>query len=511
MSPLLIYLLKLSLSLTVMYAFYRIVLQRFTFYRHNRWYLLLYSMVSFLIPLIDLATLWSPSSPRLQKVSDWVPPVVTQYTGPATRSAHGIGWLMWLFAAVSMFLLVRMLIRLWSLQRLRKKASLLREGQVKVYQVEDAIAPFSFGNAIYINQHQHTAAELENILRHEFVHVSERHTIDMLWAEFLCLVNWYNPAAWLIRKAIRQNLEFIADNRVLETGVNKKEYQYLLLQVLGQRPVPAGISFNVSSLKKRIAMMNKNKTARAHLSWFFLLLPVAAIVLLSFRSNWPPPEKMSSVRVTPGPILAVADTVPRVEEVRIEKKAPVKSNATVKKKAEVEPKVEVVPFDSKKEKAETKAIHAVPAAKSRKDEPVVLELKPAKEKEKSPEKLKLKEPKVEKVKLKEPKVEKVKFKETAPSKKSSSALPTEKQWKLAEKAAKEERKIKAPDHKVSVNADNRVVYRHGDVTMVSDTVRIILEEDSRNETVEISSPGTSFTKAGQKVKEELVAPRGKMK
>jgi beta-lactamase regulating signal transducer with metallopeptidase domain len=97
--------------------------------------------------------------------------------------------------------------------------------------------------------------------------------MDILWGEWLCILNWYNPFAWMIRRSIRQNLEFIADNKVLENGIDKKQYQYLLLKVTGSPQFTIGASFNLSSLKKRIAMMNKIKSARVHLLRFLLLFP----------------------------------------------------------------------------------------------------------------------------------------------------------------------------------------------------------------------------------------------
>jgi TonB-dependent SusC/RagA subfamily outer membrane receptor len=151
--------------------------------------------------------------------------------------------------------------------------------------VNKNIIPFSFGNSIFINQQQHTEEELNEIIRHEFIHVKQQHTIDILLSEIVLLFNWYNPFAWLLRKTIRQNLEFIADQHVLKNGLNKKEYQYLLLKVVGISSFSIGNQFNFSSLKKRIIMMNKMKSARLHLVKFLFIVPLLAVLLLSFRKN----------------------------------------------------------------------------------------------------------------------------------------------------------------------------------------------------------------------------------
>ena len=133
---------------------------------------------------------------------------------------------------------------------MRRKAQLLSVDGMKLYQVNKNIIPFSFGNAVFINSELHSEDELREIIRHEFVHVKQRHTLDILWSEWLCIINWYNPFAWMLKRSIRQNLEFIADNKVLQNGVDRKQYQYLLLKVIGNNHFSIAPKFNFSSLKK---------------------------------------------------------------------------------------------------------------------------------------------------------------------------------------------------------------------------------------------------------------------
>jgi hypothetical protein len=113
--------------------------------------------------------------------------------------------------------------------------------------------------------------------------VKQKHTIDIVWSEWLCILNWYNPFAWLLRNAIRENLEFIADSKVLQNGIDKKQYQYLLLKVVGVHQNNIATSFNFTSLKKRIAMMNKMRSAKLHIIRFIFVLPLLAIVLMASR------------------------------------------------------------------------------------------------------------------------------------------------------------------------------------------------------------------------------------
>ncbi len=215
-------------------------------------------------------------------------------------------------AAGVLVMLVRLLIQLLSFRSMMKKSTKVSEEGMTIYQVDDNIIPFSFGNSIFINRALHNETELQEIIRHEFVHVKQKHSMDIIWGELLCLFNWYNPFAWLLKKAIRQNLEFIADHKVLEHGVDKKQYQYLLLKVIGNNHFSIANQFNFSSLKKRIAMMNKMKSAKRNLVRFLFLLPVLAIILLSFReqlsrtTSTEQPQELVQTIIPP----AYTDTVP---------------------------------------------------------------------------------------------------------------------------------------------------------------------------------------------------------
>ncbi|HEX2627714.1 MAG TPA: M56 family metallopeptidase [Chitinophagaceae bacterium] len=288
------YLLKLSVSMAVVYLFYQLVLRRITFYNWNRWYLLGYSVLCFLIPFIDISPVLQQQEWNDSQIVQWLPALSygtteTTITVGETVSVSN-SWSAWditkvIFVVGVIIMALRLLIQVISFRRLMKKAKLVTIDEMKLYEVDASIIPFSFGNSIFVNPALHSTKELEEIIRHEFVHVKQRHSIDIIWGELLCLFNWYNPFAWLIRASIRQNLEFIADNKVLQHGIDRKQYQYLLLKVMGNHQFSIANQFNFSSLKKRIAMMNKIKSAKVHLLRFLFVLPLLAILLVSFREK----------------------------------------------------------------------------------------------------------------------------------------------------------------------------------------------------------------------------------
>lgn len=282
------YIVKLSISLAVIFLFYQLVLRKVTFYNWNRLYLLIYTIACFLIPFIDINPVLHRNEWNEISIVQWIPAIhnVREVNTENAFSFNYWNLISLLFVSGIIVLLGRLLLQLISFKKMIKKASLISSEGLKIYQVNDSIIPFSFGNSIFINRELHSAAELEEIIRHEFVHVKQKHSIDIIWGEMLCIMNWYNPFAWLLKKVIRQNLEFIADNKVVENGIDKKQYQYLLLKVIGNNQYSIATQFNFSSLKKRIAMMNKTKSAKRQLGRFLFLLPVLAIILLSFRKTF---------------------------------------------------------------------------------------------------------------------------------------------------------------------------------------------------------------------------------
>ena len=284
------YLLKLFISLALVYIFYQLVLRKLTFYTGNRWYLLLYSLISFIIPFINIDFLLEKNQWKNIEVIHYIP-LLEKYTVeiPAAQNRttlFGVWNIVTSIMLVGIFImLIRLLIQFWSVRKIRRSAILLHKEDLKLYHVDRNIIPFSFGNAIYVNRGLHSEDDLKEIIRHEFVHVKQRHSIDVLWSEILCIINWYNPFAWMLRKAIRQNLEFIADNNIIQSGFDRKQYQFLLLKVTGVSNFSIANQFNYSSLKKRIAMMNKMKSARLNLLRFLFVLPLVAVLLLAFRKN----------------------------------------------------------------------------------------------------------------------------------------------------------------------------------------------------------------------------------
>ena len=153
---------------------------------------------------------------------------------------------------------------LWRLKR--NGVNYEPEDGVQLVESEKITAPFSFFHWVFYNPIHHNDDEWAQIWAHECIHVHQRHSIDMLTAEALKIVFWFNPFAWWHQRLVQETLEFITDRAVLDSGVEKKSYQYHLLRSTlsaDKQSFPNSINaphFNKSFLKERIQMMNKTKS-----------------------------------------------------------------------------------------------------------------------------------------------------------------------------------------------------------------------------------------------------------
>lgn len=267
-------LLKANLAIIVFTLFYWLLLRKVTFYRINRVYLLFAIIFTLLFPFIDIS-FFSPV--QLAALPDIIPGVLVepQTTGTSTWYYVTLIWITGLLAFA-----LRLFFQFYSLYNLHRQSVPAKEtGYIRV--VKDQISPFSFGPYIYINPQLHSHEQLNIVLLHEQIHVKHKHTLDILLVEILLLINWFNPAAWLMRKAVKENLEYATDSQVLKNGVMPKEYQYHLLNTTCITPAfTVQNSFTIADLKKRIIQMNTEKTSSSRLLSYSVIPVLSGLLLL---------------------------------------------------------------------------------------------------------------------------------------------------------------------------------------------------------------------------------------
>ena len=144
---------------------------------------------------------------------------------------------------------------------------------------ESNMPPFSFFNFLVVNSSQFDSQRFSQIIAHEKVHICQWHTIDILFTEIASILLWANPLIWISKRYIKLNLEYIADEAVLNTGVNKKAYQYSLLYTsLNPEKCRLANLFNSSPIKLRIKMMNSKKSSWIGLYKYTLVIPLTIAV-----------------------------------------------------------------------------------------------------------------------------------------------------------------------------------------------------------------------------------------
>jgi Zn-dependent protease with chaperone function len=291
MGAILVYLLKANLALALFVAAYYGLLRRLTFLRANRAYLLVALGLAAGYPALPVpALLPAPVATYVPSTAFSGGPRITlieNALAPTAASTPAFDWLLVagaLYGAGALLLLLRLLGQLVSLGLVWRRSRLgVAQGQT-VHVLPGEGGAFSFGGAIFLSSTTLRAepTTLAALLRHEQAHVRQGHTLDVLLVQVAVAVAWANPAAWLLRRAVLDNLEYLADEAALQTGLDRRTYQYSLLQLLPLAvPAPA-LAFHLSSLtlKNRIHMLNQPHSSTRQLGRYLLAGPLVLALAL---------------------------------------------------------------------------------------------------------------------------------------------------------------------------------------------------------------------------------------
>ena len=275
METLFIYLIKTSGLIATFYLSYYLFLRKETFFTTNRWFLISGLITSILLPLVTIKKIiWIEPTPKNYDFAE----IPLQNT-TATESVE-LNWYLILVAIYGiglLFFLCKFLFDFRQLTIVLRGRTIQQQADFKCIDVDENVSPFSYFNYIVYNSALYSPSELENILEHEKVHCKQNHSIDVIIANFFCILFWYNPFIWLYKKSILQNLEFIADHEASKIVNDKKAYQITLLKVTThENCVAISNHFYQSLIKKRIVMLNKNQSKKRN-SWKYALIIPALI------------------------------------------------------------------------------------------------------------------------------------------------------------------------------------------------------------------------------------------
>ena len=279
------YLIKANVVLVVLFGFYQLISAGDTFFKWRRVSLLTIYVLSLLLPTIDLSVLVNETAPLsniLPRMTYNLPEVTVQ---PTHDTFDWQQLAVWLYTGVALALLLRVFWQVVVVCRLAQRSERATLHGTAVCLLTGDYSPFSFFRWIFVNPDDKTPSQVQQILTHEQTHVAQWHSADALLSQLFVAAFWFNPAAWLMRLQVRNNLEYLADRSVINGGTDKKAYQYHLLAVAYRTNVATITNnFNVLPLKKRIKMMNK-QTSNPLARFKYLLFVPLAVALLAMNST----------------------------------------------------------------------------------------------------------------------------------------------------------------------------------------------------------------------------------
>lgn len=288
MSAFFVYILQSAVCLAILFLFYSILLSRETFYRYNRVALLCLIPLSFVLPLCHLPLFTENESVApvpvviLDNLSafSYVTDDVEATAAPVPVALVAAIVLYW---AGVVFFVARYIVTIVHLLRLMSSGRRVTDDEGRqIIVLPRSIAPFSWFGRIVLSEEDY-AAHSREILLHESAHIRKRHSLDLLVADLCTWLQWFNPAAWLLKRELQTVHEYEADAEVIDQGIDARQYQLLLIKrSVGSKFYCVTNHFNHNKLNKRITMMLKKKSNRKATWKYLYVIPVALCTVTVF-------------------------------------------------------------------------------------------------------------------------------------------------------------------------------------------------------------------------------------
>jgi len=306
MGDLLVYILKSSICLAVFYLFYKTMLSRETLHKFNRIVLLSLFLISLILPFIEISfqkeAPYTGLSLNLETLL-----AMAQDAGTGEEAANPANnWLLYLVVAYLsgvVFSVIKVGFSFFKMFSLLKSGGTRRElieNNVRLIIHKKDSAPFSWMRYIAISEKDYSESGKE-IITHELAHISRKHSIDLLLAESVKIIHWFNPAAYLLKQELQNIHEYEADEAVINKGIDAKQYQLLLIKkAVGDRLYTMANSFNHSKLKNRITMISKKKSPKWAAVKAMFLLPLSMFAVAAFATEEASTvfEPVSEIKIT---------------------------------------------------------------------------------------------------------------------------------------------------------------------------------------------------------------------
>ena len=289
------FLLKSAISLIVFLGFYYLILEREKIHKFNRFYLLISVLISLIIPFVTFEFIeFVETAPVIQYdepiniekaevVLNQNPTIEKVIT--AQESIDYLPYVFWsIYVSISLIFLFRFSKNYFKLIVKSKINPSVKYKNASLILLEEKTLPHTFLNFIFVNSEDFKNKNIEDeLFAHEMVHVNQKHTLDILFIEFLKALFWFHPLFYLYKKAIQLNHEFLADEEIVNTYNNVPYYQNLLLHKSnGNTTIYLASNLNYLITKKRLLMMTKNTSKKLALLKKVAALPILAGLIYFF-------------------------------------------------------------------------------------------------------------------------------------------------------------------------------------------------------------------------------------
>lgn len=285
-----LFIIKSTITLTLLYCCVFVLLRNNSFHRFNRMTLLCIILAAFVVPMVHVST----NHPTvinegmrqmeilMEDNNDYFPEVRSQEAQSLITWVQAIKWI---YLAGLTTMLAVTLVQIIRFVRLMRRGMRHKDEQGNtIILFNNPISPFSIFSYIVMSVKDYEG-ERHFILSHEREHIRLGHSYDLILIQLLKFIQWFNPLVWLIGRDLKTVHEYEADQAVLQQGIDAKSYQlFLVSKVVGNRLQPFTNNLNHGSLKKRITMMYRKKSSRWLMLKALLVIPVAALTLNSFAS-----------------------------------------------------------------------------------------------------------------------------------------------------------------------------------------------------------------------------------
>jgi beta-lactamase regulating signal transducer with metallopeptidase domain len=268
------FLIKSSISLLALLIFYHLVLEKEKMHQFNRFYLLFNIVFSFVVPFITIEVI-DESADALVQTNTVMTGEATMAIMPETVNYTAI--IIWsIYSLVTLLLLFRFMRNILKINSKIKSNTIIDYKNAKLVLLEEKTLPHTFWNSIFINETDYHNRKIEaELYTHELIHVTQKHTLDVLFIEILKTLFWFNPIFIFYKKAIQLNHEFLADEKVVSAHDDVPFYQNLLLSKANENQTfYLASNLNYSVAKKRLIMMTKTVSKTKILLYKIALLPL---------------------------------------------------------------------------------------------------------------------------------------------------------------------------------------------------------------------------------------------